>query len=826
MAEEGNIPCESPGTEHSASNTSEDTPNAEAKTKSSKIAKQTRKGAEIFGLGSGITSTDSQITGSRLPTNQQVLRCYMYHQQQGAPSRQIKLVTANLVLTQVSEFYRKANIPMISDTKACQKIIKLADDNAKLRSIPAARRTRPYVLNKLKCMEIELNKTFQIWPANVTKLVTISEDLQFLESMKTDRLASFGSTDKVLLDKLQRKATRNSDLMARHTKARQQLNEASTSTQTFSSPSEQSSSESETAYASDNEYPPSTSATPSSHRRTLQTGEHVFIPHDILKSPKLVALSTRMRLSPAQQSAFTEALIEEAGGDPTKIATSYATADKSRRQVGEQIAASAREMWVPPQRASLHWDSKIMTSLTYQNELEERLTISVGDSNEIKLLGVPAYKPGTDRKSGDIISDLTVNLLHSWKCADSIVNMVFDTTASNTGHLSAACITIQNDLKRALLWSACRHHVGEVILTHVFNDLHIEASRSPEVTLFSRFRAKFDLVPHSCNEDQPLSTLDLSQFGDADTRLLDSMRVDSLKILNSKADMKRDDYLEFIELCKVFLGDQKELTFKRPGAIHKARWMAKLLYSIKITLLENDIAQLPQGTVTTKHQLPKIRDFVMFATIIYSSWWITCSNTADAPWNDLDLYKRLLAYDSVNSSVSQSAIKALKRHLWYLTEEMVPLALFSGIVPNTQKQAIAVKLLAVKPAEEVITPSNRFGSGYGKPTFPDKITQSTSLADLVGPNSWFTMRILQIDDQFLTERVENWAMCDTYQTSQSNISAINVVNDAAERAVKLGSDFLSAAKSESHYQNVLQVVEQDRKKRPNLRKRKLYEDKH
>ena len=54
-------------------------------------------------------------------------------------------------------------------------------------------------------------------------------------------------------------------------------------------------------------------------------------------------------------------------------------------------------------------------------------------------------------------------------------------------------------------------------------------------------------------------------------------------------------------------------------------------------------------------------------------------------------------------------------------------------------------------------------------------------------------------------------MCARYQTSKSNISAINVVNDAAERAVKLGSDFLRTAKSESHYENVLQVVEQDRK---------------
>ena len=44
------------------------------------------------------------------------------------------------------------------------------------------------------------------------------------------------------------------------------------------------------------------------------------------------------------------------------------------------------------------------------------------------------------------------------------------------------------------------------------------------------------------------------------------------------------------------------------------------------------------------------------------------------------------------------------------------------------------------------------------------------------------------------------------------------VNDAAERGVKLGSDFRPAAKSESHFQNVLQNVEQNRNDIPNLRK--------
>ena len=109
-----------------------------------------------------------------------------------------------------------------------------------------------------------------------------------------------------------------------------------------------------------------------------------------------------------------------------------------------------------------------------------------------------------------------------------------------------------------------------------------------------------------------------------------------------------------------------------------------------------------------------------------------------------------------------------------------------------------------------------------KPRFPENVSQNTTLADVAGKNSWFTMNILQIDDQFLTDNVDAWLQSQASQSSLRNILAINVVNDSAERGVKLSSDFLAAVHSEKHYQNVLQVVEKDRKKTPNLRrKRKL-----
>ena len=111
--------------------------------------------------------------------------------------------------------------------------------------------------------------------------------------------------------------------------------------------------------------------------------------------------------------------------------------------------------------------------------------------------------------------------------------------------------------------------------------------------------------------------------------------------------------------------------------------------------------------------------------------------------------------------------------------------------------------------------------GFGKPKFPDpeKITQSTALADFAGKDSWFTMNILQINDKFLADNVDTWPESSAYLQSLSNVGAVNVINDAEERGVKLSADFLAAAQSEEHY--VLQVVEQDRKRTPNLRKRKL-----
>src|ERR1700761_5086083 len=110
----------------------------------------------------------------------------------------------------------------------------------------------------------------------------------------------------------------------------------------------------------------------------------------------------------------------------------------------------------------------------------------------------------------------------------------------------------------------------------------------------------------------------------------------------------RDDYKEFIELCDVFLNTEasdKVVTFKRPGTIHRAKWMSKVLYSIKICLLQEELLKEAKSTIATQQQIRNLREFVLFATIIYSWWWLTWGSAADTPWNDLQLHRQILKYE-------------------------------------------------------------------------------------------------------------------------------------------------------------------------------------
>ena len=125
-----------------------------------------------------------------------------------------------------------------------------------------------------------------------------------------------------------------------------------------------------------------------------------------------------------------------------------------------------------------------------------------------------------------------MNLLQEWNCDRYVVNLVLDTLVSNTGHVTAACITMQQHVQRALLWSACRHHVREIIIFHVFQDPQIEVSKSPAVALFPRLCKMWDKIPH--DTEQPLKQLDLTPSCEEVQAMITDLKTEVLQLVNTQ----------------------------------------------------------------------------------------------------------------------------------------------------------------------------------------------------------------------------------------------------------------------------------------------------
>jgi len=137
----------------------------------------------VYGMSPPITHYDGHTRGSRLPTCEQVLRCYWFNCQNPTLTNQTHRVSAKIVVRELLPFYKKAPIPTITEKKVEKKIISLATRNAKLRAIPVGRRNSKSSRRKLLDEEKRLKTTFAIWPADVESRLVHEHDVLFLNSM-------------------------------------------------------------------------------------------------------------------------------------------------------------------------------------------------------------------------------------------------------------------------------------------------------------------------------------------------------------------------------------------------------------------------------------------------------------------------------------------------------------------------------------------------------------------------------------------------------------------------------------------------------------------
>lgn len=209
-----------------------------------------------------------------------------------------------------------------------------------------------------------------------------------------------------------------------------------------------------------------------------------------------------------------------------------------------------------------------------------------------------------------------------------------------------------------------------------------------------------------------------------------------------------------------------------------------------------------------------MRDFNIFIIKVYIPKWFTCQIATFSPRNDLQLLKDIIAHKEINSIASQAATKSFSNHLWYLSDTLIALAFFDRELSNEVKVAMINKLKDPKTSTATLRKAKITGN-----------VETINLEDFVSEhtNKFFTILFGNIP-QFLKKHPSTWFLDEEYLKIEEIVKHQLVVNDVAERGIKLITDFNTIlSKDEDQKQYILQTVENHRKKIQNLTKIKIQE---
>ena len=220
---------------------------------------------------------------------------------------------------------------------------------------------------------------------------------------------------------------------------------------------------------------------------------------------------------------------------------------------------------------------------------------------------------------------------------------------------------------------------------------------------------------------------------------------------------------------------------KAPGARHHARWMSKVIYSIKIAMFQDQLkCDILESLLT------KIVDLARFLCLYYVKRWSRASLPFRASIEDLILYKTMVTNAKEHKSeslrqLSQAVASKFEDHFCYLTERLVILALFSTASVH-EKQSMA------KAMKKYQNDTSFHHSVHKMPT----VTTFTQLKDLIGRESWVLFKLINKQPLFLSKPASLWERNECYIRIKFRLQHLKVVNDFSKRAFGLVTDYYSS----------------------------------
>ncbi|KAE9539939.1 hypothetical protein AGLY_005191 [Aphis glycines] len=742
-----------------------------------------------------IGASSHQLVGCKLPSNKQVLSVLFFN------IREVKLSlreSARLVIDETLIFWQKARIPT-REVHNCVPMLEELYNTWRSLQKNSSRRTNTQIKNENEFVQC-FDELFDIAHADALNMMTIDIDKQFLitQRQKGRPGAMMG------VDWISQKREFKRSKQLEESEKKRKLNENKIK-YILESVELCSSSDTEESLSDNCELAQNIqdntknsiimeSCEDSAGPSTIKRGRTVFI------NDKLVTVLDRCKVSDRDATHIIIATAQALGHNVDNLVINRSSIRRVREKVRKLRAEQLRLSFNNDlfKEIVVHWDEKMLPSLTGK-DLVERLPVLISCEGREQLLGVPQLSAGTGEEQAENVFQLLID----WEITDSVVAVCCDTTASNTGRLKGACVLLEQHLEKDMLYLMCRHHIYELVLRCVFEE-KFGITSGPNIPLFKKFQEYW-------------SKLNTSHFnaGIEDINICTALSHTKNDVLqfaldHSKKEQFREDYRELLELTIIFLGGtpHRGISFRIPGASHHARWMAKAIYCLKIFIFRNQFKMSPR-------QQKACQDTCIFIVSIYVKSWFRAHIAIEAPYQDLMFVQKLLEYENIDQKVAFVSLKKMCGHLWYLSPETAALAFFDINVPLSEKKKMVVALNTIDTSEYT---ANRFAIDIKNLS----LLKSNCISDFINSSSVKLFHRFNIKTDFLNEDPVLWKSNQHYIQGLNKFINLKVVNDAAERGVKLMSDYNNLiTKNEDQKQFLIQTIYDYRQRYPNANKNTL-----
>ena len=148
----------------------------------------------------------------------------------------------------------------------------------------------------------------------------------------------------------------------------------------------------------------------------------------------------------------------------------------------------------------------------------------------------------------------------------------------------------------------------------------------------------------------------------------------------------------------------------------------------------------------------------------------------------------------------------IRRHLWYLSEELVPLSLCDNYTSDVEKAAIVTMMLRAGRPQHF----QQQKTVMKEHLLNNRMRDEVKLHEFAGELSWLVFERLDVEIDWMQLPPPDWMDSPAFVRFKNLVDSLEVVNDCAERSIKDVTEFVNYSKDADSRDRVMMVVNHHR----------------